>query len=109
VILRIVARAVQVGSESADNEKTMDVCGFHGLYGTRRNLLVVHGFSAPRGFAFLLFPCVELGKAAVVVVSQALEVGERDAKRNANTLGLVTQDGSIIHRADEMSLGVEAA
>ena len=27
----------------------MDVCGFHGLYGTRRNLLVVHGFSAPRG------------------------------------------------------------
>ncbi len=27
----------------------MDVCGFHGLYGTRRKLLVVHGFSAPRG------------------------------------------------------------
>jgi hypothetical protein len=34
---------------------------------------------------------------------------ERDAKRNASTLGFIAQNGSVIHRADGMSLGIEAA
>ncbi len=44
---RVVAGAVQVGNESADNEKTLEVRGGHGLYGSRRDLLVIHGLSAP--------------------------------------------------------------
>ena len=44
---RVVAGAIQVGDKSADNEKTMEVGGGHDLDGSRRNLLVVHGFSPP--------------------------------------------------------------
>jgi hypothetical protein len=73
---RVVARTIQVGNEGADNKKAIYVCGFYGLHGSRRNLLVVHGFSAPRGFALLLFPCVELGETAVIVMTQAAEVVE---------------------------------
>src|SRR5260370_12185288 len=65
---RIVARTIQVRDESTDNEQTMDVCGGHGLHRSTRNLLVVHGLSAPRGFAFLLFPFVKLGQTAGGVV-----------------------------------------
>src|SRR5205823_13695594 len=44
---RVVARAIQVGRESADNEETVHVGGFHCLYSRCRDLLVVHGFGAP--------------------------------------------------------------
>ena len=44
---RIVARAIQVGNESADDEEAVNVCGFHDLYGSRRNFLVVHNLSTP--------------------------------------------------------------
>ena len=37
----------QIENENADNEETVKVSGFHGLHGSRRNLLVVHGLSAP--------------------------------------------------------------
>ena len=47
-----------------------------GLYRSRRDLLVVHGLSAPRGLALLPFPCVELRETAVIVMAQALEVVE---------------------------------
>ena len=73
---RVVAGAIQVRNKSADDEKTIEVSGGHGLHGCRRNLLVVHGFSSPRSFALLLFPSVKLGETAVVVVAQTPEVIE---------------------------------
>lgn len=33
---------------------------------------------------------------------------KRDEQKNAGTLGLVTQDRSVIHRADGVPIGVEA-
>jgi hypothetical protein len=44
---RVVTGAVQVGNESADNEEAVEIGGFHGLYGSRRNLLVIHDLRAP--------------------------------------------------------------
>jgi hypothetical protein len=46
-IASVVAGAIEIGRECADNEETMEVCGFHGFYRYRRSLLVVHGLSAP--------------------------------------------------------------
>jgi len=71
---RVVARAIQIGDKSANHKKMNEVGGTHGLYGGRRNLIEVHGFSTPRGFALLLFPCVELGETAMVVMAQTPEV-----------------------------------
>src|SRR5882762_3337189 len=34
---------------------------------------------------------------------------ERDAKRNASTLGVLAQNRSVIHRANGVSIGIEAA
>ena len=80
---RVIAGAIKIGNESAVNEETVKVCGFRGLDGSRRNLLIVHGFSAPSGFALLLFPCIELGETAVVVVAQALRFWARFKHRSA--------------------------
>jgi len=44
---RFVDGAIQVRNEGADHEETMKVCGFHGLHGSGRNLLVLHGLSTP--------------------------------------------------------------
>src|SRR5260370_34832982 len=48
----------------------------NGFAGSRRNPLVVHGFSAPWRQGLFLFPCVERAETAVIVVAQALEVVE---------------------------------
>lgn len=44
---RVVTGAIQVGHKSADNKETVEVGGFHGLQGSRRNLLVVHDLRSP--------------------------------------------------------------
>jgi hypothetical protein len=69
-LLRVVGGAIKVGHERADNEETANVRGLHGFNRGRRNLLVVHGLTAPGGFTLLLFPRVELGNTAVVVMAQ---------------------------------------
>ena len=61
---RVVAGAIDVRNKSAHYEKPIEVCSGNGLYGSRRNLLVVHGLSTPRGFGLLLLPSVELGETA---------------------------------------------
>jgi hypothetical protein len=45
-LLRVVAGAIQVGHEGANNEETAKVGGLHRLYRSHR-LLVVHGLSGP--------------------------------------------------------------
>jgi hypothetical protein len=44
---RVVAGAIQVGNKSAHSEETVKVGGLHRCHGSRRNLLVVNGLSAP--------------------------------------------------------------
>lgn len=47
--------------------------------------------------------------ASVAYLSGLCFPKERDAKRNANTLGLVTEKRGVIYRADGVSVGVKAA
>jgi len=39
---RVVTGAIQIGHECADNDETVKLGRFHGLHGSRRNLLVLH-------------------------------------------------------------------
>jgi len=56
----------------------MEVSAVHGSRCCCRDLLIIHGFSAPGGFALFLFPRIQLGETAVVVVAQTSEVVEGD-------------------------------